>query len=151
MTEVEVVDEVLVNRPVEVVWAAIIDPAVHAAWHPYVTEIRGEHREGAVRTCSVSVGRKPGRTDERCVELVPERSIAWLIEDDSSDFGGKVSDWRSGFSLRPQDGATQVTARSTFGPRSGVVRLLLPIVRRKFHRTQRTILTSLKRAVESRP
>ena len=100
MTEVEVVDEVLVNRPVEVVWAAIIDPAVHAAWHPYVTEIRGEHREGAVRTCSVSVGRKPGRTDERCVELVPERSIAWLIEDDSSDFGGKVSDWR--FRLQPE-------------------------------------------------
>lgn len=149
MTEVDVVDEVLVDRPIEMVWAAILDPATHADWHPYVTAIQGEHREGAIRTCSISVGSKPGRTDERCVELVPERVITWLIEDDSSDFGRKVSDWRSGFSLERQDGATRVTARSTFGPRGRVVRLLLPIVRWKFHRAQRTILAGLKRAVES--
>ena len=149
MTEVDVVDEVLVDRPVEVVWAAIVDPAAHAAWHPYVTEIRGEHREGAVRTCSVSIDGTPGRTEERCVELVPERSIGWLIEDDSSGFSQKVSDWRAGFSLERHDGATRVTARSTFRPRIGVVRLTLPIVRWKFRRTQRTILASLKRAVET--
>lgn len=148
MTEVEVVDEVLVDRPVAMVWAAIVDPAAHAAWHPYVTEIRGEHREGAVRTCSVLIGGKAGETSERCIGFAPEQSITWRIEAESSGFGRMVSDWRSGFSLERRADSTLLVARSDFRPRR-LVRVMLPLVRRRFHRIQREILVAVKRAVQA--
>jgi hypothetical protein len=60
-----------------------------------------------------------------------------------------VSDWRAGFALWSRNAATHVTAQSTFVPRNPLVRIMSPIIRRKFHHAQRNILASLKDAVES--
>jgi hypothetical protein len=97
----------------------------------------------------VQVGKKAGTTTERCVEREEGARIAWAIEEDSSGFGRLVTGWRSGFSLAERDGATLVTAHSTFRPRNLLVRAMLPMIRRKFHQTQRAILRSLQKAVES--
>ena len=59
-----------------------------------------------------------------------------------------VSGWRSGFSVAERDGATIVTAESTFRPNNVLVRAMLPVIRRKFHRTQQAILRGLQEAVE---
>jgi hypothetical protein len=97
----------------------------------------------------VIVGGKPGTTRERCVEADEARLLTWAIEEDSTGFSRMVSDWRAGFALERVDGGTRVTARSDFRPTSLPLRLLLPVVRRKFHRTQRAILASLEQAVAS--
>jgi uncharacterized protein YndB with AHSA1/START domain len=148
MAEVRIEDAVLIDAPADQIWAAIKDPAAHAAWHPFVTSISGEHRLGAIRSCSVVIGAKAGETTEKCVEEVDEEAIAWTIEEDSSGFGRMVSNWRSGFRLESRDRATLVTAESVFQPRSLGLRLMTPMVRSKFHKTQRQILGALKVSVE---
>ena len=148
MREVRVEDTLVVDAPAAMVWAAIKDPALQAEWHPFVTGISGEHALGALRHCSVLVGKKRGETTERCVEEEPEQRIVWTIEQDSTGFSRMVSDWRAGFSLLPVEGRTRVTAESVFRPRSTLLRLARPIVLRKFHRAQRAILEALAQAVE---
>jgi uncharacterized protein YndB with AHSA1/START domain len=149
MAEVKVDDEVRIDAPLEEVWQAIKEPAAHARWHPFVTHIGGEHRLGAARTCSVIVGKRTGRTTERCIEEEQARAIAWEIEEDSTGFSRMVSDWRAGFRLERHDGGALVTAHSAFEPRNVFVRLITPLIRRKFHQTQKVILDALKRSVEA--
>ena len=149
MSEVRIADEVRVEAPMAAVWMAIEDPAAHARWHPFVTEIVGRHELDQVRTCSVLLGKKQGRTTERCVEHDQGRRIAWAIEEDSSGFGRMVTGWRAGFALESGEGGTVVTAESTFRPRNLLVRAMLPMIRRKFHQTQQAILRGLKDAVEA--
>jgi len=148
MREVRIEDTAVVGAPAAMVWAAIKDPAVHAEWHPFVIGISGEHALGAVRSCSVLVGKRRGETTERCVEEEPERRIVWRIEEDSTGFSRLVSEWRAGFTLQSVDGGTRVTAESTFRPRRALLRLLRPLVARRFHRAQQAILAGLERAVE---
>jgi uncharacterized protein YndB with AHSA1/START domain len=149
MTEIRVADVALIDAPAHDVWGAIKEPATHARWHPFVTRISGDHRLGAIRSCSVLAGKKSGETKERCVEDEEERRIIWAIEEDSTGFSRMVSDWRAGFTLQAVDGATRVTAESVFRPRSVLVRLMSPIVKRKFHQAQQSILIALKRAIEN--
>ena len=149
MSEVRIVDEHRLDAPIDVVWHAIEDPAAHARWHPFVTAIAGGHELHEIRECSVQIGKKPGTTKERCVERDERARIIWAIEEDSTGFGRMVSDWRSGFSLIESDGTTIVSAESTFRPNNVFVRALLPLIRRKFHQTQRAILLGLQQAIEA--
>jgi uncharacterized protein YndB with AHSA1/START domain len=141
---------VVVHAPIREVWSAIEDVDRHAAWHPFVTRIEGVHVLGAPRVCSVIVGNKAGTTRERCVKLEEERTIRWAIEEDTSGFARMVSDWHAGFSVRPDVDGTRVTAESVFTPKSIPVRLMGPLVRRKFHKAQQAILAGLKDASEHR-
>jgi hypothetical protein len=149
MAEMHVEDQALVHAPTEEVWKAIKDPVAHGNWHPFVTRIEGEHRLGAVRTCSVLAGKKAGTTKERCVEEEEGRRIIWSVEEDTTGFLRMVSGWRAGFELEARNGATLVSARSDFRPKNMLVRAAGPVVRRKFHGAQQQILSGLKRAVES--
>jgi uncharacterized protein YndB with AHSA1/START domain len=145
---VRIADELRLDVPIDIVWHAIEDPAAHARWHPFVSAIAGGHSLHEIRSCSVHVGKKEGTTKERCVEREERARIAWAIEEDSTGFGRMVSGWRSGFSVVERDGATIVTAESTFRPNNLLVRAMLPIIRRKFHQTQQAILRGLREAVE---
>jgi uncharacterized protein YndB with AHSA1/START domain len=149
MSEVRIADELLLDAPIDVVWHAIEDSAAHARWHPFVITIDGGHELHEIRSCQVQVGGKEGSTKERCVERAERERIAWAIEEDSTGFARMVSSWRSGFGLAERDGATVVTAHSTFRPNNLLVRAMLPVIRRKFHQTQRAILRGLRDAVES--
>jgi uncharacterized protein YndB with AHSA1/START domain len=137
-------DETLIDASVEAVWRAMVDVEAHAGWHPFVTAIAGEHALGATRTCAVLVGGKPGETTERCVEYEPGRRITWAIEHDTTGFSRIVRDWRAGFRLEPHGRGTLVVAVSSFTPRGALVRMLAPVIRRKFHRTQAEILAALR-------
>lgn len=148
---VHIADEVVVDAPTPAVWREIKDPTRHAAWHPFVTRISGEHSLGATRSCAVSLGKKAAETKERCVADDDERRLAWKIEEDSSGFLRMVSDWTAGFRLEPAGaGKTRVVAESEFAPKNLFVRVMMPMVRRKFHQTQRAILAALTDAAERR-
>ena len=149
MNEIRINDEAEIAAPREAVWWAIADPETHATWHPFVTEISGEHRLGAVRSCSVIADSKTGTTRERCVEEEAERRIVWAIEADSTGFSRMVSDWRAGFSLHAVDGGTRVVAESVFRPSSVLLRVASPLVRHKFHQAHRAILAGLRNAAET--
>lgn len=148
MSEVTIADQVRVEADAARVWDAIADPREHVRWHPFVTEIRGAHRLGEPRSCSVLVGKKPGRTRERCVVEEPRRHIEWAIDEDTTGFSRMVSAWRAGFWLEPNGSSTLVSARSVFEPRNVLIRAMLPAIRGRFHRTQRSILAGLKTSLE---
>jgi uncharacterized protein YndB with AHSA1/START domain len=148
MSEARIADEIRLDAPIDIVWHAIEDPAAHARWHPFVSAIAGGHELDAIRSCSVRVGAQEGTTKERCVEREEGARIAWAIEEDSTGFGRMVSGWHSGFSVAERDGATIVTAESTFRPNNVLVRVMLPVIGRKFHQTQQAILRGLREAVE---
>lgn len=150
MREATITDEALIRAPRAAVWEAIQNPAEHARWHPYVSQIDGEHQLGQTRQCAVLVGKKEGHTRERCVEYEPGRRITWAIEEDSTGFGRMVSGWCAGFSLQERDGATAVSAESRFRPRNIAVRAMPPLIRVKFHKTQREILRGLAQATTPR-
>lgn len=142
-------DEIIVKASVEKVWEAIEDPTAHATWHPFLSHIVGEHVLGAVRKCDVLVGKNPGITEERCSTYDKGRTIMWTIEQDSSGFSRMASDWSSGFTVEPHGNeGTRVVARSLFTPRTLLARLMLPMIRSKFHRTQQSILGGLNHYVE---
>lgn len=146
----DITDEVVVAASPEHVWQAIADPVAHAEWHPFLTHIAGGHALGSTRTCDVRVGKKPGRTEERCSTYDEGRRITWSIDQDSTGFSRMVSGWTAGFSLEPQGShATRVVAESTFTPTKLFSRLMLPMIRRKFHKTQQSILTGLKQYMEN--
>lgn len=146
MRQVEIKDQLRVDASSETVWAAIKDPSRHAAWHPFLTEIKGAHELGAERVCSVTIGGKASQTRERCIVEEPLRRLIWRIDEDTSGFSRMVSDWTAGFSVAPHKGGTLVHAESTFRPRNLLVRLIMPLIRRKFHQTQRAILQGLSDA-----
>jgi uncharacterized protein YndB with AHSA1/START domain len=140
----DITDEVVLGAPADRVWKAIADPGEHVAWHPLATRIDGQHALGETRTCSVVVGGKRGASQERCSAYEEGSAIMWSVERDSTGFSRMVTDWRTGFSLQPQGPeATLVRAQSQFRPR-----LMAPVIRRKFHQTQRAILDGLKQHVE---
>jgi len=149
MSEVRIEDNLAIDASAPEVWHALEDPAAHARWHPFVTQITGEHRLGQVRTRSVVVGGKHGQTKERCVVEEPASRIGWTVQEDATGFGRMVSNWCAGFSLTPRDGKTLVTAESTFEPNNLLVRAMLPMIRRKFHQTHRAILAALKESLET--
>ncbi|MBI4287464.1 MAG: SRPBCC family protein [Chloroflexi bacterium] len=149
MNQVSIEDQVTVGAPISKVWEAIKNPTTHSQWHPFASQISGEHRLGAVRKCEVHVGDKPGHTEERCTSYDEGKKIIWTIEKDSSGFSRMVSDWSAGFSLEPRgSNTTVVTAQSIFSPKTFFVRLMMPMIRRKFHRFQQAILSGLKQYVE---
>jgi uncharacterized protein YndB with AHSA1/START domain len=145
----DVKDEIIVRAPLDRVWKAIEDPTAHAQWHPFLTHIEGEHAPGAVRKCDVKVGSKLATTEERCTTYVEGHKIWWTIEHDTSGFSRTVSDWSAGFSLESKGPhRTRVVAQSLFTPTKFMARLMLPMIRRKFHQTQQSILGGLKQHVE---
>lgn len=145
----DIADEVTISAPIALVWKAIQDPGEHVAWHPFATRIDGEHAPGAVRTCTVQLGRKPGTTRERCTGYDEAAAIMWTMEFDSSGFSRMVADWQAGFRLTALDpGATRVQAVSQFRPTGPVVRVMMPVIRRKFHQAQRAILDGLRQHAE---
>jgi len=151
MKRVEIKDELVVNASGSEVWEAIRDPALHADWHPFVDSIRGEHAPGASRRCAVRVGKKAGETEEHCTAYDEKQRILWQIDRDSTGFLRLVSDWTAGFVLEPAGpGATRVTAQSAFERKNPLLVLMMPMIRRKFHQTQRAILAGLKQFVEKR-
>ena len=84
---------------------------------------------------------------ERRAEFDEPRRITWRIDEDSTGFSRMVSDWQAGFTLQEHDGATLVTARSAFQPGGIMIRILGPVVRRRFHQTPRAILRGLQGSV----
>jgi uncharacterized protein YndB with AHSA1/START domain len=145
----DITDSILVGAPAERVWRTIQDPREHAQWHPLLLRIEGDHTPGATRVCTVSAGKTHGTTEETCSSYDEGRAIMWTIRRDTSGFSRMVNDWSAGFSLEPRGGGTLVTARSVFRPSRFFVRLLLPLIRRRFHAAQREILMGLKQYVEA--
>ncbi len=145
----EIADTLTLGAPASAVWAAIESPDEHAKWHPFATAIKGAHALGEVRECSVLIRGSPGTTRETCITYDAGQAITWRVDADSSGFSRMVTEWTSGFRLAQDRESTVVTAWSNFRPKWFVLPML-PMIRSKFHQTQREILAGLRLHVEGK-
>ena len=140
--------EIVVSAPPEAVWEVLEDSGANLPrlW-PMVThcEIDGKERVGAVRTCSVELMGKTGRTVERCIESVPNRRLAHAVDDDSFGFSRLLSDFWFVFVLEPvRSGETRVRVESHFDPRGLRGRIMSALmIKRKFREIRETALANL--------
>ena len=105
------------------VWNILRDSTLLPEWAPVVHEVEsceaiGES-VGAVRRCRVEMGGRPGRMVERCVDMVPERSIAYVVEDESFGMRKMFANYGFRVLLEPIDkSATRLTIETFYTPRN---------------------------------
>src|SRR5881396_1583113 len=103
--------ERLIAAPPDRIWELLEDseanlPHVLPMVKTCTIESGGRERVGALRTCAVDFGGRAGTTVERCIESVPNRSLAHVIVDDSFGFSRMLSDFWFSFTLAPVDSHT---------------------------------------------
>jgi len=114
-------------------------------------ESGGRERVGAVRTCAVDFGGKTGQTVERCIESVPNRTLAHRIEEDSFGFSRLLADFWFSFSLEPESlEATRVRIETHYDPNGIGGHLMSALMaKRQFRHVRKTALSNLKHLAES--
>jgi len=130
-------------------WAVLIDSRLLPKWAAAVDHVEkcdgaGE-RVGAVRHCRVHLGGRAGQMVERCVELVPKREIAYVVDDDSFGMSRMFQDYGFRITLRPiGDRGTRVSIETFYTPRNGIYALLNSLVmRRRFRAVVDELLSGL--------
>jgi uncharacterized protein YndB with AHSA1/START domain len=143
MNEFEIV--VVIDRPAEDVFAALVDVDRAADWNPGVTEVR-RTSDGPVEvgTTIVYVGRFLGRNFEspsKCTEYVAGKKFT--SKSASGPFDLEVTNH-----LEPVDGATKLTTVYR-GESKGFFRLAEPVVVRLAKKQFETATENLKALLEA--
>src|SRR5919198_6185860 len=147
--------EISIEAPPDVIWALLEDsetnlPSVFPMVQTCTLADGGHERVGAVRTCGVDFGGRKGETVERCIEAVPRRRLAHVIEDDTFGFSRRLSDFWFSFELDPRPATTVVSVETHYDPKGVTGRLMSALVaKRKFRRVRELALGNLKALAEA--
>ena len=147
---------VVVEADVPAVWDVLADSRLLPQWAPVVDDVTacapGGEAVGAVRHCTARLGGKSGRMVERCVELVAERRIAYVVDDESFGMRRMFDDYGFALELEPMAGGrTRVTLHTHYTPRNAIYRLMnATFTRRRFAAVCEQLLGGLRSFVEAR-
>jgi Polyketide cyclase / dehydrase and lipid transport len=151
-----------VTRTVEVVtdpaaiWGVIADSTLLPQWAGVVKDVTylGETDEGVgmTRHCNVELGGRSGTMTERCVEFLPNRRAAYVVDDDTLGFHRMLLDYGFTITLDPRsDQTTALRIDTYYTPRNPLYGLLNRLLlRRRMHRTVDGLLQGLKEISERR-
>jgi uncharacterized protein YndB with AHSA1/START domain len=144
---VRIVERVEIAAPPDEVWAVISDPPTHTDWRPALVEFR-------------QVTEGPLRVGSRIHEELAWRGRTIEIEDEVTAFepnrrlgihgGWKSADFDFDLLLEPSGTGTAVTFDWTFLPKSLLMKVAAPFLRRTFQRSTAEETEGLKRYVENR-
>jgi uncharacterized protein YndB with AHSA1/START domain len=147
---------ITIDARVEAVWDVLVDSRLLPRWAPIVDEVTacavdGE-AVGEVRTCRATLAGKTGRMVERCVELVPLRRIAYVVDEESFGMRRMFDDYGFALELDPGTGArTRVTLQTHYSPRNPIYAVMNAVtMRQRFASACQELLVGLKSYVESR-
>lgn len=148
--------EVRTTLTVASLWAVLADARLLPRWAGVVDRVEsceagGEH-VGAVRRCAVRLGGRAGRVVERCVAVVPGRSIAYLVDEDSFGISRMFEHYGFRISLAAvDDGTTRIRIETFYTPRNHFFAILNTLVlRRRFRKVVDELLAGLVRFASSR-
>jgi uncharacterized protein YndB with AHSA1/START domain len=116
-------------------WRILMDSKLLPRWAPVVHDVErceanGES-VGAVRQCRVELAGRAGRMVERCVDIVPERSISYLVDDESFGMRKMFADYGFRVSLEPLNPMeTRVTIESFYTPRNAIYAFMNAVMMR---------------------
>lgn len=145
-----------INAPAEAVWQFLTDSRLRPEWVPAVDAVtdcatKGE-AVGAVRHCNVTLAGKSGRMLERCVEFMPIRRVAYVVDDESFGMCKMFDDYGFAITLEAHaPNATRARLETHYTPRNPFYGLLNELVlRRRFEKVCDGIVAGLKSFAESR-
>jgi uncharacterized protein YndB with AHSA1/START domain len=146
---------VVVDADAPAVWDVLADSRLLPRWAPVVDEVTacapGGEAVGEVRHCTARLDRRSGRMVERCVELVRERRIAYVVDEESFGMRRMFDDYGFALELDPMPGGrTRVTLYTHYTPRNRIFALMnATIMRRRFAAVCEQLLAGLKAFVET--
>ena len=145
-----------INAPAEAVWQVLADSRLLPEWVPAVDAVTACATEGeavgAVRHCKVTLAGKSGRMLERCVEFMPIRRVAYVVDDESFGMRKMFDDYGFAITLEARGpDATHARLETHYTPRNPLYTLLNELVlRRRFEKVCDGIVAGLKNFAESR-
>ncbi len=142
-------DEILIQARPERIWGILQDSTCLPQWAPMVKSTTGKiEGVGSVRTCQVEWEGRKDQVVERCIEAVPNKKIAWVME--RGMMTKMFSKIQFGFTLEPKDGgATLVQLGFLYEPRNLLARLMYSLMmKRKLNQLRQTLLKNIKNLSE---
>jgi carbon monoxide dehydrogenase subunit G len=138
---------VLIDRPVEVVVAALMDPENHPYWQTGLRKFEVVKREpgevGSIAHLHYSEKGRPYVLEDRMIVYEPGKRIV-------SQVTGEAIAAEVETLLRPSGDGTEMTIRWSGQGKILVLRILLPFLRGKMVRQSRAELGKFKQLVETR-
>ncbi len=142
--------QILIQARPERVWAIVADSTCLAQWAPMVKQTTGRAESvGSVRTCQVEWEGRKDQVVERCVEAVPNKKIAWVME--QGMMTKMFSQISFGFDLEPRAGATTLVRLGfLYEPKHILARLMYSfMMKRKLELLRQSLLENVKRLAEA--
>ncbi len=143
--------ETMIHAGPERVYRILEDSTLLPQWAPMVKHTTGKtERTGSVRECQVEWEGRQDQVAERCVEAVPNRRIAWVME--KGMMTKMFSTIRFGFDLEPRDeSATLLRMEFLYEPRHLLARLMWHLMmKKKLGGLRQELLGNLKKLAEAR-
>jgi uncharacterized protein YndB with AHSA1/START domain len=138
------------------VWQVLADSRLLPRWAPVVHEVEacsstGES-VGATRRCNVELGGRQGRMVERCVDVELERTLAYVVDDETFGMRRMFADYGFRISIEPSSpDETLVTIQTFYTPRNPFYALLNALfMRRQFRGVVDALLAGLVSFAEDR-
>jgi uncharacterized protein YndB with AHSA1/START domain len=138
------------------IWGVIADSTLLPQWTGVVTRVTylGGEEEGVgmTRHCDVELGGRNGTMTERCVEFVPNRRAAYVVDDDTLGFHRMLRDYGFTITLEPRsERSTALRIDTYYTPRNPLYGLMNRLVlRRRMRKTVDGLLQGLKEISERR-
>jgi uncharacterized protein YndB with AHSA1/START domain len=146
---------VVVDADVPAVWEVLADSRLLPRWAPVVDDVTacapGGEAVGEVRHCTARLAGRSGRMVERCVELVPHRRIAYVVDEESFGMRRMFDDYGFALELEPMPGGrSRVTLHTHYTPRNTIYALMnATLMRGRFAAVCEQLLGGLRSFVEA--
>ena len=147
MSRLQARNEVIINAPVNKIWAIITDINLLPKVNPGVLSASGRMDvQGATRTCEFNNRGRKGTMTEKLVELVPEKKTVWTVESDTMGMSKMLKDPRFCFYLEKLgDRKTKVVNESYYQPANVKATIMNSLMMKgKMKQIQAKILSNLK-------
>jgi uncharacterized protein YndB with AHSA1/START domain len=152
--EKQIERSVIVDATPDAVWAVLADSRLLPRWAPVVDEVTacaaGGEAVGGVRHCTARLAGRTGRMVERCVELVPRRRIAYVVDEESFGMRRMFDHYGFALDLEPgPEGGTRVVLQTHYSPRNALYAVInATVMRRRFAAACEDLLAGLKSFTE---
>jgi hypothetical protein len=153
MNQLQARNELIIDAPVERLWAIITDINVLHKVNPGVVKASGRMDiQGEKRTCEIDNKGKKGTMVERLIELVPGKKTVWTIEKDTMGMSKMLRDTRFVFYLeKMNDRQTRVINETYYKPANILAQVLnVLLMKRMISKAQEQILANLKSLTENK-
>lgn len=146
--------EIIINASIHEVWSIFTYDTLLPEWAPVVNDVTctvSGDGVGTVRSCGITMAGQAGKMVERCVELIPETRVSYLVDDETFGFRKMFDGYGFTVNFVPVgSGQTKLVMETFYTPHNlFFVVLNTLVVRRKTRKLVVDLLDGLKRYVET--